>query len=757
MLTASLAASSLSSAKISPLFPLLARLLAYTLQSLDVSWWLRFVYHRLYDVQPATRALVRVLDARHFAKDSYHFASDQQEKTIQRSFQRAWQLLHNVDVILLDGHPDIDAGILVNDAPKNAIRPRHGKQEPHLRMLSIRNCPAHLPNTFFAAPGLQGLLYLDVSGVPGSVWPLIQPSLLPDLRVLKVRDREVDDETLEALAGLYQLRLWSLDLSGNHLTDESIDALRRSCFAASDLRSAAHFPVEGRLSSPAHGTLRHGPFTSIEESEWSRSFSHPNRYFGDSPMYVAELDSDVVSYRTVRADGLGPMRDDSADTAVRALSLDDITSQKFSEGGQTCQGLTHLHLSRNQISAAGVEKLLRATNGQLEHLSCDYMPLIPPSKTPIRIWPRTASLYGILGAEHVFRPVFSSNLCSLRIHHSLVTRVPTLELDGLSTLARIYLAETAILSRVDQAYPGGFVPDMNPRLRSLTLTCIPRRSTGPLISRLVDFLRKLSDQERAIQDVISAAASSRHAPAILPGLRRVRLEFEPDAMEEGFSTAEDLDAQELMTSGEQGFSFFEDERRERRVSAAKSSALSASEEAGVNSSAGKPTPSSAPHHLAGSHRDNGELVIYDGQWNGAGFTAPVWIGKPTGNANPTIDAYHSLIVDHHLDDDSVAPASPPQVAAGAPEGSLLFQTAWCAAVMPQELDPPSTHGDLAGMQDVLEALKRYRSAGRSKFNQLREAAGGSVPLGAPHYFWTGHLEVSTEGTIPHARSASYWR
>ncbi|KAF7551530.1 hypothetical protein G7Z17_g4938 [Cylindrodendrum hubeiense] len=708
------------------------------LQSGD-AWWFNFVFVQLERTEPKTRALVCVLDARQFAKDSYHFASDQQERSLNQSFKRALALLPNVTCLLLDGHADLDPGsFLVAD----------GLETPgqRLRLLSIAGYPSPLPTTFFSFPSLIGLVYLDISGIPGSIWPMIQPSLLTDLRILKIRDREVDDVAFNALAHCFGIRLWSLDISKNRLTDAIIGTLSTKCFRVSILRSDAYFRVEGKLELAHTGTPDYGVFVFVDESEWSGSFSHPERYLVDAPMYMADAESGPQEYQAFRSDGQSRMKSDSADDVHRAFSGQD--PHLSVESYRDCLGLTHLNLSNNQISAAGIEKVLRNSNGHLEELACDCMPLVIIPKTHSRIWPKSAMLYGILNAAHFLRPVFSSNLRTLRLHHSVVTQIPTLEMEGLSKFSRLHLAETSILSRSEQAYAHSFVPDMNPRLTSLTLTRIPRRSSGPLIAKLVHFLKLLSIQERVIYDA-NAITTSWRGSGILDGLRHLRLEFEPDGREESFDTVEHLDAEELMNTGDQGFSFFSDERATRRPTL--TSQVSVLGE--VRNSSGVTCESRNDD----SDRVDGDFLTHYGEWNGGPFSVPVWIGPKGRGDNSVIDAYRRLVLKHNVRD-GVGPATASQVIAGAPDKSYVFHTAWCMAIMPDKLESPPWN-NLVAMKDVLEELKRFRQTGRAKYMGLKKQTPGGteVPPGEPHFFWMGRLEVFKENPMPQGRPSKYWR
>lgn len=701
----------------------------------DLSWWFDFTFVKLGNVRLSTRSLVRILDLRDFAKECYQFATDQNARFL-RSLHMALKLLPQANALLLDHHTEIDPNSLVSLT----------KSHSSPLLLSISHCSTQLPGAFFTSASLQKLVYLDISNLPGSVAPLIQPLLLSDLRILKLAGRELDDATFIDLAELYRLRLWSLDLSHNRLTDCILQTLVERCFPPSSLRSPVHFQVEGKLSPPHYGTIPHGPFEFIEESQVSGSFNSPERYYLDAPTYNAQPYFLHGQRQIFRSDGRGTLRSDSADVATRILSQQS-THYDVEDTYRNSRGITHLDISYNQISAGGVERLLRTSNGQVEHFACDSMPLVPPRSPILEFWPNYTSLHGIVGLAHVFRPVYSSNLRSLRIHHSLVTNIPTLTADGISSLARLYLAETSICFRIDKAYPQRFVPDMNPRLYSLTLTRVPRRSSGPLIERLLDFLKLLSIQERSISDAShSSQASSWRWPGMLKGLRHLRLEFEPDTLDKDATAAEDVDAEQLLNSGERGFSFFEDEsylstRPSPGATSRGARRLGTDGTDATDASAGK------DREQEKTARDNSEFITHHGEWNGSGFQLQVWAGPAHPHSNPIINEYRRVVLHHRSLCDGVGPVSPAQVLAGVPERSYIFHTAWRAAIMPPgELARPAPQ-DLAGMRDVLDALKKYRTTGRVRYHDLqskRRDATLRVPLGAPHWFWTGSLEVSTK-------------
>jgi hypothetical protein len=733
----------------------------------DLEWFFDFVFVGLRRVRPSTRGMVYSLDFRRFAKDTYHFRSDDDARSMPSIFRQLPVLFPNLRCVLLDGHAEIDPALLTLHAGSAPPPDRAGSagalQRPLL--LSVAHCQRQLPTNLFTSSYLESVVYLDVSALAGSLKPLLVaaalPHSLPSLRALKARNREVDDSTAALLFKTFLSRLWSLDLSDNNLSDAVIDVLRNSCFISVSLRSDSSFRTEGKLVFPdVRGNDIYGPFKFIKESQWSGTFSHPERYFVDTPMYSVEERGGIPQEDDItRSEGRSPVKGDSTDSIKRVLAggSDHIapTSDEVLHL-DVCMspiGITHLHLSNNNLTAAGIEKLLRLSPGQLEYFACDYMPIRhlgvewwPGS------WPKSTKLFGILGAAHVFRPLFSSNLRVLRIHHSLVTQIPTLEAEGVSAIARLWVAETSIRERAELAYPQAFVPDMNPRLTSLTLTHIPRRAVGPLIDKLIGFLKLAAIQERAIK--AATLSSSRRSPAMLWGLRHIRLEFEPDPADDpaGLSIADDLDAEDLLAMDEgEGFSFFGDEsptRRQRRSSATRRNSseknlAAASSHHPPSATDGGEKSARLQHFPYGQNKS--EYFVWSGKWNNQLFTMPVWIGPGVLGPHHAINEYMMLLQDPALMT-NVGPAMPAHVLAGVPEGECLFYDAWDAMLLPRDVKFPE-RGDLKGMKDVVEAVKGFRRETRTKYEN--ETVEGE--------FWSGQLEIVSLKGVARYDSSEFWR
>ncbi|KAG5934722.1 hypothetical protein E4U60_003626 [Claviceps pazoutovae] len=691
----------------------------------DVKWLLNFVCFGLDHLSASTRSLIRILDARLFGKAAYEPWSGQQESTLSKAFERVSTCLPNVNVILLDGHQDLDFSFMTG---------RQGcRTLGSIQVLSIAECRVQIPRLFFTAPSLQNVVYLDVSYLPGSLVSAVQPAFLPCLRILKARGRELHDDQCLELIGHFKRQLWSLDISDNSITDNVIQSMKDWCMPGLSLSSEADRFIGARLVCRGGGTDLYGPFLSLEDEaeESGGPLSHAERYCVDAPRYVAESSLADQYHDQSKSDGTTISRQDTVEAAVALLTGNDAHAR--GEEYKQSVGLTHLRLSHNALSAVGIQKLLHVSNGSIEDLACDSMLFLPRVAQYGRFWPPNVSLRGILGAAHCFRPAMSRNLRTLRIHHSVVTNILTLSMNGASRKACSLLAETIIRERIDSMFPETFLPDTNPRLYSLTLTCLPRFSSGPLITKLIQFLKLLSVQEGTIQD-IARTMPTRRSPELWTGLRHLRLEFDnSESMD--VSTNFSFDAEH--NEDEEVFSFFQNEQRGSQGSFGRQSLSSADV-----------VLTSEEWNLGGAcwwDQDRSSYVTHHGHWNGETFSVPVWVGPADDEAPEAQRAYRRLVVDHGIRD-GVGPVTPAQIQAGAPPKSFIYHIAWSATIMPATLRMPR-RDELAGMGDVLDEIKAFRLESRAKYErmrQLRNVQRDEIPLlGEPHLFWTGALEVST--------------
>ncbi|KAK4122564.1 hypothetical protein N657DRAFT_620440 [Parathielavia appendiculata] len=751
---------------------------------------------------PATSSLpsfVRSLDTRRLVADpTYPFLSLLPTRPLSTLLSDIACTFPQSRCILLDSYPGLEPQSPTNRASFDRLL----SAEPPL-LLSISRCQVELPASYFSSSYLKNLVYLDVSDMPGSLkTPLFDETLnsknLPSLRIFKARGREVDYLTGIALFAVFRKQLWSVDLSRNKLTDSIVGVMSAFSFPP-QISGTGNPDIEGRLVHGMEGSESFGEFRFVSESSWSATFSHPLRHFADAPSYTEHAEDGNLRSVSRRLSGGSKIRPDSPDAIKTLLSgrvgfhsplLKNVLASSICHGHH---GITHLHLNGNNISASGLAKMIRSSPGQLRHLECDSLAFNQHNGIYLS-WLSKAKLSGTLGWAHVFRPVFSANLQVLRIHHSLVTQLLSLELagHGLSPMAKWWMVETQVLPRAELAYPEAFVPDMNPRLQSLTLTNIPRYSTGPLIEKLINLLKLASMQERAIQDV---KTEGRRGPATLLGLRHIRLEFELNPLEvfgHNLSGGDlDFDAAAVMDDSSKQFSFF-DSTWSSSPSTSKPSSSSKTvsavtqpppvSESGntTNQSARPDLPTPPPPPSTETSRPPApepvpQYLSHTWEWESSPVTRGIWVGPGPGsrrNPTPAVREYMQLVRFNsgQLQVNPV-PATPCHVAAGVPEKEIIFSAAWDAILHNNPLTginpdgerrpsgylvfypPKPTRADIRGMKDVIAAIRAYRDWTRRAYaeacRRAREETQGKgkedgeeeAKLGPPHFHWTGRLEV----------------
>lgn len=723
--------------------------------------------------------MVATMDFRGFAPV---LGPDDHQEAYNNSFGELATRLPNLRCLLLDGHPQLNLSML----SRHAFRSKTTVSLDNIHLISIANCGASLPARFFGGQWLNGLVYLDMSNTPETLGNqgTLTPRDLPHLRVLKLRGKHLTDSTAGAIVREFGTQLWSLDISRNGLTDVSLSTLSEfslPTYSDSRVQSNNYFSVEGQLR-PVYKNgdprVNSGPYF-VDESKWSATFSSADRYLADPPVYGA-VNGDSTGEQgqvTVRGRSRGRerIRGDSAEEAVRALAgaqgeeLPDALHPQHQRlhWPPPQAGTTHLHLNELNLSAPAVKCFLSESPGHIEHFGCDRASLPPQhtlawqSKAPFLS--KAATLYALPGAAYLFRPVISSNLRVLKVHHSLVTNIPTLASRSTGELTNLWLAETYMRQRLDIAYPQTYVPDMNARLYSLTISMIPRYSTGIVAQRLINFLRLAAVQEQAIE--ATRALLPFRGPPVLQGLRHVRLEFEPDARDELDSlenTTNELDSGALLDQGAEAFSFFSESAWGPSSSPVKPRVKKhAAETAGGG---GGDTYDRAPStterridvYPFNKARDEkfSFTINPGGDYGQPPKLVPVWVGSGTVSPEnpPAVNEYMRNVCDA-ANRAGVCPATPCHVAAGVPAGSFIFGRAWDSIMLPAadaELRLP-TRAELRGMEDVVARVKAFRLESRREYAALD---GGSRNLGG-HEYWRGRLEL----VLPQGRahSSDYWR
>ncbi|KAI1389198.1 uncharacterized protein F4822DRAFT_437522 [Hypoxylon trugodes] len=700
----------------------------------DLSWYRRFINKHIKTTRLETRSYVRSLDFRSFAiRASGLYSSEASERAISESFKNLPQIFPGLICLLVDGHPELNPESLATASNATGS----------LQLLDLARCRHELTSKLFSSQLFRDLAYLDISFIPGSVKTAIQSSLnpnsLPELRILKVAGREMDNLTASLLLRTFGHQLWSLDLSYNKLGDEILDDIVEHSVSLFTFHTEAHFEKEGKLALPKNvGNLKHGLFEFIEESGDSYRNHNLEKYLADSPFYSREVDRpELQEWQAVRPDGLAPMRRDDANTVKKSL-LDGTTYiSNFRDQPRLGHGgITHLYLNGNRFTVSGIERLVRTSRGRLEHLECGSC-LCTPTRFPINLDLKGIRIVGLPGSAPLFRAVISSAIRSLRVHHSLVTQVPSVSIDGLPSVSAKRFAEGTIFRNIRRVYPLALGPDTNPRLTSLTLTNIPARSTGPVIEQLTSFLDLASAQQNAIRE--ARVISSGRGSSVLSGLRRIRLELEPEFSEDVdiISTSSVVDFDKLLDPAEDGFghdtsSFFDNDDGSFGITSRGTTAKtqtthntpSANVEEYIRWASGR--LKSYPY----SNTDSEYITHYVDaaqSWTGNVYSIPVWIGPGTIGPHAAVNEYMWNVQDPNLCAD-VGPATPNHVAAGVPSMSYIFYAAWEAMILPRKNAIREAAKSSTRFKDVAAAIKEYRLRTRGTSNH-----------------WDGKLELVRTG------------
>ncbi|KAI0517310.1 hypothetical protein F5B22DRAFT_645943 [Xylaria bambusicola] len=716
----------------------------------DLAWYRRFVHKYASSARFQTRCLVKSLDFRAFAlRPSGLYSTDASERAISESFKSLPKLFPKLICLLIDGHPELDPSSLATAEANTA----HS-----LELLDLARCRQELTPKLFCPPLFRDLIYLDVSYIPGSLRRAVQTSLnptyLPELRVLKAQGREVDDITAQTLFQAFHHQLWSIDLSDNKLSDNVIDKLWFHCFSSLSFRNDAHFEVEGKVVLQKNlGSHQYGPFEFIQESPLSATFTHPERHLADAPVYTHRYNqTELQEWQTIRCDGTSPLRRDDAGTAKEMLlknallGTNGTPKQSVRNLHPQRAGITHLYLNRNNLTATGVGRLLRLSLGRLEHFECDHILFTPPAASADKSQ-QQLHVGGAFGLPHSFRPVFSSNLQSLRVHHSFVTQVPAVFAENLPLTTALKLSETAFFRNVSRVYPQRFVPDMNPRITSLTLTNIPTRSIGIVIERLTSFLELASLQQETIKKTRSGMNSRR--AAVLSGLRHIRLELDPDFSDDSFesSSSHGIDYDKLLDPGDDDFSnntfsFFEEEKK--TISNKPSSQQGPENKQPGHTNVERYSDWTSGRLKSSPYADTESQFITHHEeasrsWTRNVFSVPVWIGLGTIGPHAAVNEYMWNLQDANLRT-NVGPATPSHVAAGVPALTYIFYAAWDAMIYPKSLAAAVKSCNTELLRDVAAAIKEYRMKTRGTSRH-----------------WNGQLELARSNRSSFYNSSEYWR
>ena len=274
----------------------------------------------------------------------------------------------------------------------NGLRPSLGGSDPEfaLRLLIARSCQnttsqglteglVHFPN----------LAFLDLSNTLAArdrnvLWRLGD---LPLLQVLKLRSVHLRDEDMGILAEAIGVKVRSLDVQGNHLTDHSVRSLLASCIHPDDDTNDSS---SGRPRAIPNHTL----------DDWPSGFARPD------PAVLDEFRHESYDKRFVRR---------LTSSVVSRLPYEDMPHS----------GITHLYIANNNLTVEGVAALIRSKRlhvldvGSVNESVGATLSAVSP--LPSTFDPRRIRLPGVEKLTPILGKC-AQDMTFLRIHHAVITK-----------------------------------------------------------------------------------------------------------------------------------------------------------------------------------------------------------------------------------------------------------------------------------------------------------------------------------------------
>lgn len=220
------------------------------------------------------------------------------------------------------------------------------------------------------------LVYLNLSNTHPARDKIVLSSLkhLPNLQVLKLRQVNLRDEDIDTLAAAVGIRVRSLDVRDNLLTDRSAETLLRSCFITPG--------VSDGLGANSEGVL-----LTAGLEDWPAGITRP------APHLLADFRDEALDEHFIKR---------LATATIGRLPSEDLP----------LSGITHLYIAENRLSTAGLAKIIES--GRLFVLDAGSIKDVSPTEL-------LTSSSGIEKLVPVMEKHCSENLTSLRIHHAVIT------------------------------------------------------------------------------------------------------------------------------------------------------------------------------------------------------------------------------------------------------------------------------------------------------------------------------------------------
>lgn len=283
--------------------------------------------------------------------------------------------------------------LLALQSYSNGRRQSNGDEGPSfsLRLLIAARCqnatPLGLAVTLQRFPTLS---FLDLSYTSAARERNVLSNLrhLHLLQILKLRNVGLRDEDIETLAEAIGVRVRSLDVQGNSLTDHSIRTLLGLCFIAAEEENEASL---GRLH----------PSTNVIVDDWPAGFVRPD------PAVLDEF------------------KDESYDDRfIRRLTRDIVSRLPYEDLPNS--GITHLYIADNNLTVEGVAALIHSKKlVVLDAGTVDTGKIVnrPRTESSPSLSPFDARHIKFPGAEKLI-PTLSTcaqSMTSLRVHYAVIT------------------------------------------------------------------------------------------------------------------------------------------------------------------------------------------------------------------------------------------------------------------------------------------------------------------------------------------------
>ena len=213
--------------------------------------------------------------------------------------------------------------------------------------------------------------------------------------MLKLRSVHLRDEDVDVLAEAIGIKVRSLDVQGNHLTDHSVRTLLTSCFQADNDTNAS-----------SNGRPR--AISNLAVEDWPSGFVRPD------PAILDEFKDESYDERFVRR---------LTSSVVSRLPYEDMPHS----------GITHLYIANNKLTVEGLAALIRS--GKLHVLdagSVDRSAHGPLSEASPSLSPFDARHIRLPGVEKL-TPILTKHaqdITSLRLHHAVITKDAPLKDEG---------------------------------------------------------------------------------------------------------------------------------------------------------------------------------------------------------------------------------------------------------------------------------------------------------------------------------------